>query len=325
MRKAGGKIFVGILLLLIALIFYTSWDNNRVKVVKQDIIIEDLPEKLDGYKILQITDLHEKVFGSNQKDLISKINSIDYDAIVFTGDMLVSDDSSNYKPYYDIIDGIKKKEHALFVSGNSDPSNYVYDNAGNVGKHDFIKGMESRGVMLLESVYSIQIDAAKIHFVDFELSTLNTKMRDGLPNIIGKSLRNIDYRNKLLDEITKLDNVDNSDILIGLNHYPVVDAKIDQLNNHEYHVFRDYDLIMAGHYHGGQIRLPFYGALFVPEPYYERSGLFPPLNRVKGLWEYKQTKQYVSAGLGSSQTVSFLKFRLFNTPEINVLTFKKKG
>jgi len=45
---------------------------------------------------------------------------------------------------------------------------------------------------------------------------------------------------------------------------------------------------------------------------------------VKGLWEYKQTKQYVSAGLGTSDAIPFLKFRLFNPPEINVLTLKSK-
>jgi predicted MPP superfamily phosphohydrolase len=40
---------------------------------------------------------------------------------------------------------------------------------------------------------------------------------------------------------------------------------------------------MAGHYHGGQFRIPFVGALFVLEAWYEKSGLFPPQDRVKGL------------------------------------------
>ncbi|MGM0874200.1 MAG: metallophosphoesterase [Bacillota bacterium] len=323
MRKAGGKFLLGLLLLIMVLVIYTVWDNNRIKVVEQEIAINNLPEEVDGFKILQVTDLHEKVFGTNQERLIEEINSIDYDAIVFTGDMLISGNSSNYEPFYELLEGINNKEHALFVPGNSDPSSYVVDHEKKLKKHEFIEGMELRGVKLLESINSVEKGTSHIHFVDFELSILDPQMRAAIPTE-GKSAIYVQHRNQLLKEMSKLGAANDSDVLIALNHYPVVDARIDQLMNNPNNEFREYDLIMAGHYHGGQIRLPFIGALFVPEPYYERSGLFPPQDRVKGLWEYKQTKQYVSAGLGSSQTVSFLKFRLFNPPEINVLTLKKK-
>ncbi|MCM3650403.1 metallophosphoesterase [Metabacillus litoralis] len=325
MRKAGGKVLLGLLLLFIVLVFYTVWDNNRIKVVEQDIVIENLADELEGYKILQITDLHEKVFGENQERLIEKINSIDYDVIVFTGDMLISGTSDNYAPIYALLEGIDNKEHALFIPGNSDPKNYVFDQDKNLKKHEFIEGMESRGVHLLESFHSVEKGSSHIHFVDFELSILDLQNRLPIPTEVKSARRSIiQHYNLLLDEMSKLESANDSDVLIALNHYPVVDARIDQIKNNPANIFREYDLIMAGHYHGGQIRLPFIGALFVPEPYYERSGLFPPQDRVKGLWEYKQTKQYVSAGLGSSQTVSFLKFRLFNPPELNVLTLKGK-
>ena len=86
---------------------------------------------------------------------------------------------------------------------------------------------------------------------------------------------------------------------------------------------KEYDLIVVGHYHGGQMRLPLLRALFVPKPWYERKGFSPPQDRVNGLWEFKQIKQYVSIGLGSSNAIPFLKFRLFNPPEMNVLTLKR--
>lgn len=323
MRKARGRVLLGLLLFIVVLTIYTVWDNNRIKVVEQDIVIDNLPDTFEGYKILQITDLHEKEFGENQEKLIEKINAIDYDSIVFTGDMLLVADSTNYVPIYELLDGINNKEHALFVPGNSDPLTYVYRLDNKMIKHEFIEGLEERGVKLLESIYSVREGDYYLHFVDFEVSTLDTRKRAAIPT--GEKLANyVRHHNQLLDEITKLDTTTQSDVLIGLNHYPVVDAKIDQLMNNQNNVFRDYDLIMAGHYHGGQFRLPFIGALFVPEPYYDHGGLFPPKDRVKGLWEYKKTKQYVSAGLGSSQTVSFLKFRFLNTPEINILTLKKK-
>jgi predicted MPP superfamily phosphohydrolase len=323
MRKAGGRVLLGVLLFIVVLTIYTVWDNNRIKVVEQDIIIDNLPDTFEGYKILQITDLHEKEFGEKQENLIKEINAIDYDSIVFTGDMLLVADSTNYTPIYELLDGIKNKRNALFVPGNSDPLTYAYDLNNKMIKHEFIEGLEERGVKLLESIYSVKKGESYLHFADFEVSTLDTRKRAAIPK--EEKLANyVVHRNQLLDKITKLDNTTQSDVLIALNHYPIVDAKIDQIINNPNQIFRDYDLILAGHYHGGQIRLPFIGALFVPEPYYERSGLFPPQDRVKGLWEYKQTKQYVSAGLGSSQFISILKFRFFNTPEINVLTLREK-
>ena len=82
-------------------------------------------------------------------------------------------------------------------------------------------------------------------------------------------------------------------------------------------------MVLAGHYHAGQWRIPFYGALFVPDAF---SGLylFPNQDEVKGLITWGDTNQYVSAGLGASSSCKFLQFRLFNTPEINLLTLKSK-
>jgi len=105
-----------------------------------------------------------------------------------------------------------------------------------------------------------------------------------------------------------------------LNHYPfptnLTDSQI------EAHQHLDYDLILAGHYHGGQIRLPFIGALYIPS--YDRenknSDLFPDQNDVKGLSYFGETPQYISTGLRSSNVVPLLNFRLFNTPEINLIT-----
>ncbi|MFD2214033.1 metallophosphoesterase [Metabacillus endolithicus] len=318
-------LFVCLLFIITALVFYIVWDNNRINVVKKDVYIEELDSSLDGFKILQITDLHEKSFGEDQENLINEINALDYDAIIFTGDMLIRSNSTDYSAFFKLIEGIHNKENALFVSGNSDPENYVYNSEGKVEKHKFIKGMEERGVKLLESIHTINYGDARVQFVNFELSIIGPKIERSLPLETGKLPDNLEYRKELVAQLNNNLDDNPSSILIALNHYPVVDVKIDYLKNHDYYIFRDYDLIMAGHYHGGQIRLPFLGVLFVPEPYYERSGLFPPQNRVKGLWEYDGIKQYVSTGLGSSDTISFLKFRFFNTPEINLITLKRKG
>lgn len=315
-------------IILLTFLMYIFWENNNIKVVKQDIKIEHLPEEFDAFKILQVTDLHGKEFGKDQRRLLKSINSIDYDVIVFTGDMLDQRKNNRFQPFYQLLDGVHNKENAIFIPGNEDPESYYVNSQGKLEKSEFIKGIEKRGVTFLESVYSLKIREATIRFVDFELSIQSKAYPEQqvtgiFKQEIQRTKQYDKHRKQLLEEMTVLEQTNGDDILIALNHNPVVDARIDQLKRDPILNFRNYDLIIAGHYHGGQIRLPFVGALFVPEAWNERNGLFPPQDRVKGLWEYNGTKQYVSTGLGSSDAIPFLKFRLFNPPEINIITLKQ--
>jgi len=324
-KGSKGKIISFIIIFTI--LIYVVWDNNRIKVVKQDIEIEHLTKEFDDFKILQVTDLHGKEFGKNQTRLLKSINSIDYDVIVFTGDMLSHRKNNRFQPFYKLLDGIHNKENAIFIPGNEDPESYYVNSQGKLEKSEFIKGIEKRGVTFLESVHSLKKREATISFVDFELSIQNrTYPEQQVAGIFKQEIQRTkqydNHRKQLLEEMTILDQSNREDILIALNHNPVVDARINQLKSDSALNFRNYDLIIAGHYHGGQIRLPLVGALFVPEAWNERNGLFPPQDRVKGLWEYKDTKQFVSTGLGSSDAIPFLKFRLFNPPEINIITLK---
>lgn len=306
---------------------YIYWDNNRIQVVHQDITIPSLPNEFEGYKILQITDIEGKQFGKDNTMLIEKINSIDYDAIVFTGDMLDGAESTNYQSFYKLIEGIDNKQHALFVPGNNDPQSYELYGLTKLERTEFVKGMEERGVELLEPVHTIIRGDSKLIFVYFELSIIEESTEDYYGIVQRKysklsSYKN--YHNKMIDRLEVLNKMKPSDILIALNHYPIVDRRIDHIKNNKEFTYRDYDLIIAGHYHGGQIRIPIIGALFVPEAWYENNGIMPPDDRVTGLWEYDGTKQYVSKGLGSSDAIPFLKLRIFNTPEINMITLKKE-
>jgi predicted MPP superfamily phosphohydrolase len=185
--------------------------------------------------------------------------------------------------------------------------------------------MEDRGVQFLETNYTIELGESTIRLVDFESSIINEKRIEAYKAVSEDNNYSPYVRLQMqkYEENTILDE-EETELLIALNHYPVPDQRIDMLREDANYNLRDFDLVLAGHYHGGQFRLPFLGAIFVPEPFYERNGLFPPQNRVKGLWEYKGMKQYVSTGLGSSDTLPFMKFRLFNTPEVNVLIFKGK-
>lgn|GEM_PF-2333063 len=74
-----------------------------------------------------------------------------------------------------------------------------------------------------------------------------------------------------------------------------------------------------------EVRLEFlfYGAIFVPTKNPKES-FFPDREIVSGLYNYKNVSQYVSSGLGTSKKIPFLGFRLFNTPQIDVIRLIKK-
>lgn len=309
--KQTALILVTIMFLFLVVL---TLDNNHIITVVQTIPIENLPEDLEGFTILQITDLHEKEFGENQEKLLEAINSIDYDAIVLTGDMLSDPKSNNYEPFYTLIEGISNKEIAFFVPGNTDPKSFIIEEEGSLEKDEFIKGMEERGVRLLDTVQKIKSGNSNIYFTYFHNSIVKKVPRE----------KNSALQKQLLSELAVLDQLTESDTLIALNHYPAPDAEIDYFKSSKDYNFRSYDLIIAGHYHGGQIRVPLIGAIFVPEPWYRWGGILPPRDRVKGLWNYKGIQQYVSAGLGSSDAIPFMKFRFLNPPEINVLTLTGK-
>lgn len=72
------------------------------------------------------------------------------------------------------------------------------------------------------------------------------------------------------------------------------------------------DLVLCGHAHGGQVRLPFIGGLIAPD-----QGFFPKYS--EGMHDYLDTSVVISRGLGRS----ILPLRLFNRPEIVVITLHK--
>ena len=94
-------IFPIVFVLLLALIVYTLYDNGRIVVERVTVSHAQVPVSFDGFRILQISDLHGKKFGSENKNLIQQIDSLEYDMILLTGDYMSNPKSDDY---WDIID-----------------------------------------------------------------------------------------------------------------------------------------------------------------------------------------------------------------------------
>lgn len=268
-------LMLSILIFIIGIILYNVYDNNRIVLVKEEVEIKNLPTSFNNFKILQLADLHGKMFGENQKNLIDKINNIDYDVIAITGDM-IDNDSDDYRPLIELLEGIENKEYIFYVPGNHGPE--FFDKLGDLG------------CIPLDKPYEMKRGNDKVVVFDF--------------------YDNLEFRDNIKEY--------ESYTTIGITHYPWNNSFYDNAREH----VGKYDLVIAGHYHGGQIRIPFYGALFIPN--INDAEFFPKQSDVSGYNVYGDYKQYISRGLGASKLWNTnFKFRFFNTPEINLITLVK--
>lgn len=304
----GKHIVLIVFIMCVAIIIYNYIDNNRVKVVKQDVIISNLPEEFENFTILQITDLHSKYFGNNQERLTKLINSQQYDFLVFTGDMGNIYDENN-SAFIDLIEGINNKKYVFYIAGNSGP--FVFENEGlrfdynsskSLEKNKMANILESYGIHLMDQVYGLK--------------------RGDNTLWISELITNREFNEKTNFQFN------NGDIRIAITHYPMNESYYEnqtaqwRMDDDIFSTNNDnnipiYDLVLAGHYHGGQWRVPILGALYIPD--INGSNFLPSRERVSGLTKWGDYKQYVSRGLGASGDYKFTRFRFFNTPEINLI------
>ena len=122
---------------------------------------------------------------------------------------------------------------------------------------------------------------------------------NGAKTVNGVSICGVDDMNFFLDDIPKAMAVNGRcDIL--LSHSPAISGSVKKF---------DIPLILSGHTHGGQVRLPVVGALLLPDKDI-------PRRLVKGLVSDGNSKYYISVGLGTS----VVPIRFMNRAEISLIT-----
>ena len=67
---------------------FCTWQNNAITTTQIDYISPKIPEEFNGYRIVHISDLHNKQFGKNQERLLKRIRAVSPDIIVITGDLI---------------------------------------------------------------------------------------------------------------------------------------------------------------------------------------------------------------------------------------------
>ena len=281
-RKKKHIIMLAIVTVLILLIIWIAYGNTDLEIYKYNVKSEDIPSEFDNFRIVQISDLHNAEFGENNEKLLLMLKQADADIIAITGDMI---DSRNT----DIDVAISFAQKAVNIA----PVYYVNGNHESrvLGEYEKLKqGLTDTGVTILEnSSADITIGDETITLIGINDPTFRMDiMDDTMEQNIAHQLVNV--------------IPDNDNYKVLLAHRPEY-----------FDVYAgNVDLVLSGHAHGGQFRIPFIGGLVAPG-----QGFFPEY--YEGSHIKENTEMIVSRGIGNS----IIPFRINNKPEIIVAELTK--
>ena len=235
-------IFIGIFILMY---LYIKYNVNTLEVTKYVVENKKVPKEFDGYNIVQISDLHSKLFGENNKKLIQKIKSLNPDIVVVTGD-LIDGENNNYNVALDFMKEISKLYRVYYIIGNHE-------------QKSLIKKYKDEYKDYFNKLH--QID-----FVNLDNNKVEIVKGDSNINLYGLTVPYSCYKYLFDDkEITTIDS-------------KFLEQKLGDLNKNEFNIllahtpfyFDEYekwgaDLTLCGHVHGGIVRLPIVGGLLSPD------------------------------------------------------------
>ncbi|WP_223929367.1 metallophosphoesterase [Prevotella lacticifex] len=274
--------------------FFFGW--RRIVVRKAVCESELLPQSFDGYRILQLSDLHIGTFLKNKsfiRKLVNVVNEQHADLIVFTGD-LVNVRADEVRPFVSDLSKMVSKDGVLSVMGNHDYCEYGQDHSEEYKKrnqnvlHYFERKMGWR-------------------LLDNEHVTIG-RLRQANGENISESIAIIGVEN-----ISKPPFPDYGNLAVAMGELPKGMFKV--LLSHDPSHWRrgvlhktDIALTLSGHTHAGQLKI----------------GKFSPSKWAYNEWGGKYTEGnsmlYVSTGVGGT-----VPFRFGAWPEINIITLKRKG
>lgn len=284
------RIFFCIMILIYFFLFVVIISNVisffKIDISKYEVVSNKIPKEFDGFKILQLSDLHNRRFS---KKLIKKIHSQDPDIIVITGDM-VSANSKGFNGFFDVIKGLDNKYPIYYVFGNHEQRLSLEKRALIVSR------LKEYGVKVINNDADYIIkgkDYIKIYGLHQNLLYYNNYI---------KSKKSYSYDKKDIETI--FPGLDDKTFNILITHNPLYFETYEKWGT---------DLIFSGHVHGGIVRIPFIGGLLSPE-----RNFFPKYSG--GEYSINDSKMIVSRGLGYST----VNLRVFNNPEICVVELKSE-
>lgn len=265
----------GLLAVLLFLAFY-----NGLITKKYTLNTDKLPAG-ESVRVVLITDLHSHVYGVNQSKIISLIKKQKPDIIALAGDII--DDVAPIKGALLFLKGIKGIAPVYYVTGNHE---FWSNDIKNI--KDIIRNLD---INILENSYE-QIRVKNAYIIIGGVDD---------PEVVRYDKPNYNWMGEMHKTFSELDNKSGFKILLA--HRPEL---IEEYKKNSF------DLVLSGHAHGGQIRLPFIlNGLFAPN-----QGWFP--DYAGGVYKHGTLTHIVSRGVSYDPRMP----RVFNPPEVVVINIK---
>ena len=263
-KKPNKKtILIVSVLVILCLGIWTLWGNIALEVNEYEIVSDRIPEAFAGFRIAQVSDLHNKDFGEGYGQLLTLLSEINPDIIVVTGD-LIDSRQTDLDVALEFAWQAGKIARVYYVSGNHEARVPEYE--------DLKTGLVKAGVVILEN-QKVQItrEGESITLMGIDDPSFQEDYLFG------------DSESVARQAIENLQN-ESDGYTILLSHRPeLFDLYVDT----------GMDLVFSGHAHGGQFRLPFVGGLVAPN-----QGFFPKFD--EGRFTEENTTMIVSRGVGNS-------------------------
>ncbi|NCU44489.1 hypothetical protein EOM71_02310 [Candidatus Falkowbacteria bacterium] len=273
-------------LLALSIAWGLNYQNRHLTIAQYKITDQRWPAELNNWRIVQLSDLHNQATsGPGNRQILMTVKNLKPDLIVLTGDTFDSR-QTNIPSNLALISQLKTIAPVYLIFGNHDFYNDDYI--------DLIKQIQKTGAIVLrDQTASINLSGQIITLVGLDD-----------PSVLGGPLPRQAIQQIIRQKLTNLINQDEEKLnqpIIVLAHRPELWP--------EYLALKPI-AILSGHTHGGQIRFPLAGALYVPN-----QKLWPDYDQ--GNFIIEDSRLIISRGLGNSS----LGQRLNAYPEIVSLDF----
>ena len=280
--KRKKRIVSGVIIaLVLTFLGWVIWANFALETNEYTIKSEKINDRFDGFRIAHISDLHNTRLAKQNGKLLKMLSDTNPDIIAITGD-LIDSRRTNISLALEFAKEAVKIAPCYFVSGNHE---------SRISEYNYLESeLKKQGVVVLDNK-TVEIEKA------------------------GEKIALIGVRDPSFDFKGDFCDVDN---FLKSSIEPLQTKTFTVVLSHRPELFDIYvnsgaDLILSGHLHGGQVRLPFVGGLLSPDP-----SLFPEYDA--GLFTENTTNMIVSRGIGNSA----IPIRFNNRPEIIVVTLKSQ-
>lgn len=266
--KLKWKIIFGILIFILLLFICLRFIGTKGLIIKEyKVVNKNIDTSFYGFKIVHFSDLHYGMSVDEKvlSNLVDKINKTKPDIVVFTGDLI--DKKKNY------TENDTKLLTKYLSKIKSSYGNYYVNGDDDENINSFDSIMVNSNFKSLNNNYEVITSEKNKKILISGIST-NANIK-----IFNDIFKDDDYSYKII-----------------MMHYP---------DNYDLISKYNFDLVLSGHSHNGQVRLPYIGALVKMN---NSKKYYDPYYKIN------DTDMYISGGIGNSK----VNLRLFNTPSFNL-------